>query len=220
MRRRLSKLLIISLIAGTVAATEKPKNSEGKRYLKHTFSAGAVGRAGVGAGVTQATNTPREWGQGAAGFGKRLGSGFGKHLVKSGIQYPLAKAFHEEFGYTRSHKKGFGPRLKYALTATIITRKTTTGKRTVSKSELGSAFGSGMVSRLWQPASTRTIGAGFASGGIAIGADAAGNVAREFWPERHPHKGKVVRGPRQGHERAKVETRHHPVTARMPSRHA
>src|SRR5579863_10087308 len=114
---RLVKIVIVSIILGSIAAgAEKPTQSEGKRYLRRTFSPAAVGNAGLGASVTQATNTPSEWGQGAAGFGKRMGSAFGKHLVKNGIQYPVGKLFHEEFGYRRSNKTGFGPRLKYALT--------------------------------------------------------------------------------------------------------
>ena len=191
---RLAKIFTISLMIGSLATgAEKKQPSEGKKYLKRTFSASAVGKAGLGAAITQGTNTPGEWGQGASGFAKRLGSAFGKHLVQRGIQYPVAKAFHEEFGYQRSDKTGFGPRLKHALFATVITHKTTNGKRTVAKGELAGAFGSGLVSRLWQPASTRTVGLGFVSGGITLGVDAGGNVLREFWPEiRHPHSHKRV----------------------------
>ena len=182
---RLAKMVIIFGILGSLA--NGAEQSEGKKYLKRTFSPAAAASAGLGASVTQATNTPSEWGQGAAGFGKRLGSAFGKHLVKSGIQYPVGKLFHEEFRYRRSNKTGFGPRLEYALTSTVITHKTTTGKPTVSKGELAGAVGSGMISRLWQPASTRTVGLGFVSAGVTVGVDAGGNVLREFWPEiRHP----------------------------------
>ena len=187
-------LLLIEGLATGAATTKRP--SEGKRYLKHSFSPGAFARPGLGAAVTQGTNTPSEWGQGASGYAKRFGSAFGKHLVKRGIQYPVAKMFHEELGYQRSNKKGFGPRLEHALTATVITHKTTTGKRTVAKGELAGAFGSGLISRAWQPASTRGLGLGVASGGITLGADAAGNVAREFWP-RH----------KRGHGSARREAR-------------
>ena len=203
---RLARVLVtLVTIGGLAAGAQKARRSEGKRYLRHTFSASAVGRAGLGAAVTQGTNTPGEWGQGAAGFGKRLGSGFGKHLVKSGIQYPVGKLFHEEFGYRRSNEHGVGRRLKYALTSTVITHKTTTGKRTVSKGELAGAFGSGMISRAWQPASTRTVGAGFASGGVALGMDAAGNVVREFWPEKqHPRAAKRVEAREKSARRSKT----------------
>lgn len=160
------------------------------------MSMGAVARASAGAGITQATNTPHEWGQGAAGFGKRLASAFGKHLVKVGIQYPVARLAHEELGYQRSDQTKFKLRLRHALIATVYTTKTTTGRKTISKSELAGAFGSGMISRLWQPASVRTVGYGFLSGGITLGVDAGSNVLREFWPDiRHKlHHGEPARG--------------------------
>jgi hypothetical protein len=142
----------------------------------------------MGAGVNQANNTPQEWGQGAKGFGKRFASSFAKHIVKKAIQYPVAKMFHEELSYRRSNKTGFRPRLTYALVGVVITHKTTTEKSTVAKGELAGAFGSGFISRLWQPASVRTVSAGFVSAGVTLGVDAAGNVIKEFWPEiRHPH---------------------------------
>ncbi len=208
---RLARILVTFMVAGCVAwGAEKGRQSEGRKYLKHTFSPAAAGRAGMGAAVTQATNTPSEWGQGAAGYGKRLGSAFGKHLVKRGIQYPVAKMFHEQLGYQRSRKRGFGPRLEHALTATVITHKTTTGKRTVSKGELAGAFGSGLISRAWQPASTRGVGSGVASGGITLGVDAAGNVVREFWPEiRHP----------RGHRRVEARERRSKIAAAQSHRH-
>jgi len=165
-----------------------PEASGDRTYWKHTFGATAVGRSALGAAVSQANNTPSEWGQGAAGFGKRLANSFAKHVLKKGIQYPVAKAFHEELSYHPSGKAGFRPRLTYALLGVVLTHKTTTGQRTVSKGELAGAFGSGFISRLWQPASVRTVSAAFGSAGLTLGVDAAGNVVREFWPEiRHPH---------------------------------
>ena len=182
------KIAFIGILAINLATAGQPvRQRERKNFVRHTFSLAAAGKSAMGAGITQATNTPSEWGQGAAGFAKRFGSAFGKHIVKNAIKYPAAKVFHEEFSYRPSDKTGFGPRLKYALTGTVITHKTTTGKPTLYKSELAGAFGSGLISRAWQPASTRSVSMGFASGGITLGVDAAGNVVREFWPEiRHP----------------------------------
>jgi hypothetical protein len=171
----------------TSTKTEE-RESPDKTYLKHTFGPAAVGRAAMGAGVDQATDTPSEWGTGAQGFGKRFASSFAKHIIKKGIQYPVAKLFHEELSYQRSDKTGFGPRLKYALTGVVTTHKTTDGSRTLAKGELAGAFGSGLISRAWQPASVRTVAAGFSSAGVTLGMDAAANVLKEFWPEiRHPH---------------------------------
>jgi hypothetical protein len=156
-----------------------------RRYLKRTFSPAAVARAGAAAAIGEARNSPHEWGRGIAGFEKRIGSAFGAHIVKNSIQYPVAYLRHEALGYQPSNERRFLPRLRYALESTVITHKTTTGKRTVAAGEISGLIGSGLISRLWQPASTHTIASGFSSAGIALGADAGMNVAREFWP-RHP----------------------------------
>jgi hypothetical protein len=145
--------------------------------------------AGAGAGVTQGTDTPAEWGQGAAGYGRRFASSFGKHIVSNIIRYPVAHFRHEELTYRPSGKHGFGPRLEYALLSVFITHKTTTGAKTVYTSQLAGAVGSGLISRLWQPASTRTVALGFSSAGTSMAVEMGIHVLREFWPDiRHPHR--------------------------------
>lgn len=190
---RIPKIATVGLLLAAVVRPAGPQQepSPDRVYWKHTFGPVAVGRSALGAGVSQINNTPSEWGQGVEGFAKRFGNSFAKHVLKKGIQYPVAKIFHEELSYKRSTKTGFGPRLKYALLGVVITHKTTTGKSTISKGELAGAFGSGFISRLWQPASVRTVSSAFGSAGLTLGVDAAGNVIREFWPEiRHPHRNK------------------------------
>jgi hypothetical protein len=188
---RLGGVIAAFLLAGAISAqtSEQPPQPTAAQYAKQAVGPTAVARAGLGAAVTQGTNTPSEWGQGAEGFGRRMGSAFAKHIVKKGIQFPIARLRHEALGYQRSDQPGFGPRLRHALLATVITHKTTTGKKTIAAGEISGAIGSGLISRLWQPASVRTLSAGFTSGGITLGADAGTNVLREFWPEiRHPHR--------------------------------
>jgi hypothetical protein len=159
------------------------------RFVKRTFGPASLIMAGAGAGVTQGTDTPAEWGQGAVGYGRRFASSFGKHIVSNIIRYPVAHFRHEELVYHPSGKHGFGPRVKYAMLSTFITHKTTTGASTVYTAELSGAVGSGLISRLWQPASTHTIAAGFSSAGTSLAVDMGIHVLREFWPEiRHPHR--------------------------------
>lgn len=195
--RSLAFVALVSVLSGVAVA--KPRTTSRHRdsshsptrheYVKQTFGPRSALSAGAGAGVAQFRNTPREWGQGGTGFGKRLASGFGKHVVNNTIRFGVASWRHEEVGYRPSGKSGFGPRMKHALVSTVVTRKTTTGKRTVASGEIAGAFGSGMISRAWQPASTRTVGAGLASGGATLGIDASTHVVREFWPEiRHPRR--------------------------------
>ena len=207
---RLGVASMAGFLAAAISAwaSEQPPQPSAAHYARQAVGPGAVARAGLGAAVTQATNTPSEWGQGAGGFGKRMGSAFAKHIVKKAIQFPIARLRHEALGYQRSDQTRFGPRLRHALLATVITHKTTTGKKTVAAGEISGAIGSGLISRLWQPASVRTLSAGFTSGGITLAVDAGSNVLREFWPEiRHPH--------RRRQEALSVRT---PESSRRPSR--
>ena len=182
-------IAISLLLAFTAPAAEKGTHPYRSRYVKDTFGKKAAIRTGASAGVQQLRNSPHEWGHGIGGFGKRVASGFGQHVVKNSIQYPIAAVRHEELGYRPSGKKGFGPRLGYALTSTVVTHKTTTGKKTVAAGRISGAIGSGFISRAWQPARLHTFSSGAASGGVMLGVDAGNNVVREFWPEiRHPRK--------------------------------
>ena len=171
------------LLLGTNRSTAETERSIGAKYVKHTFSKSSLIRSGAGAAIQQARNNPREWGRSPAGFGKRLASGLGEHAIKSTIEFGVATARHEELGYRPSGKQGFGPRLKYALMSTVVTRKTTTGKNTFASGRVSGAMGSGFISRLWMPARLRTISSGVATGGVLLSVDAGTHVAREFWPE-------------------------------------
>ena len=175
------------LLLGTNRSAAETERPAAARYVRHTFGKSSLIRSGAGAAIQQARNNPREWGRGGAGFGKRLASGFGEHAIKGTIEFGVATARHEELGYRPSGKQGFGPRLKYALMSTVVTRKTTTGKKTFASGRVSGAMGSGFVSRLWMPTRFHTISSGVATGGVLLSVDAGTHVAREFWPEiRHP----------------------------------
>ena len=188
-----SKQVILAIVfiflAGLAPAAEAPGKHRAahpyrRQYVKDTF--GKVPLAGVGAraAINHARNSPKQWGGGPAGFGKRLASGMGTHVVKNTIQFGVAAARHEDLQYHRSNEKKFGPRMRHALVSTVVTRKTTTGKKTVAAGRISGALGTGLISRAWQPAAMRTVGGGLATGGITLGASAGANVAREFWPRK------------------------------------
>ncbi len=186
-------LAALPKLAGADATQTSERVVPHESWVHHVFARpAAYVRTAAYAGIEQAKGDPEEWGGGMAGYAKRFGSVLGKHIVKSSIQYQVARLRDEELGYTPSGREGFRPRVTYALLSTVVTHKTTTGQRTVSTSEISAVVGSGLISRLWQPASLRTIGSGFGSAGISLGSDAGYNVVREFWPEiRHPHQAKA-----------------------------
>lgn len=190
-REILAVSLMLAAIGPSAIACEdsEPERPTKARFVKHTFSPGSVARAGGKAILGQALNSPEEWGGGVVGFAKRFGSAFAGHVVRNSIRYPVAYFRHEALDYRPSEKHGFGPRLIYALQSSVITHKTTTGRRTVASGAISGTIGSGLISRLWQPASAHTVASGFSSAGISLGADAGMNVVREFWPRRRKSQG-------------------------------
>src|SRR5215469_15170734 len=87
----------VSRVSGTVKPTQRKVENTAlswKSKCTDLWHGTTCNRSAV---INQADDTPHEWGQGAVGFGRRFASAFGKHIVHKSIQYPLAKAFHEQF---------------------------------------------------------------------------------------------------------------------------
>jgi hypothetical protein len=190
-------LLSISLTAFNLAAAstefshsrtvQHRKNDRLRAYGKRIAGREALTRAAGGALLGEAANAPHEWGRGPLGFAKRMGSGMAHYAVKDGIQRGVGAALHEEQNnYVRADKPGFGPKLKSAAENTFWVKHKNSNKRYPAIGRFSGDFGSGLVSRLWQPARLHTVSSGLATGGISLGADFGWNLAREYMPE---HKG-------------------------------
>ena len=132
-----------------------------------------------GGGWSRCARRPQEGGE-RRDLGSHVASGMGTHVIKNSIQYPVAALRHEDLRYHRSTSQGVAPRMKHALVSTVVTRKTTSGKKTVAAGRISGAMGSGVIASAWAPAAA----GGAATGGITLGAVAATNVAREFWPQK------------------------------------
>jgi len=164
-----------------------------KEYRRHIFSLGSFARSVGAATFGQLRNRPPEWGQGARGFIKRFGSSVGTRAIKETIQFGVGTSLHEDLHYYPSNRHGTWTRVEYAVKSTFVVPRTNGPGHTVALGRITGGFGSGLVSRIWQPASVAGIGAGFASGGISIGVDVGMNVAREFWPRKHAKAHKDVK---------------------------
>ncbi|MFN7997604.1 MAG: hypothetical protein U0Q18_28555 [Bryobacteraceae bacterium] len=178
--------LLLALIAVTVtvanAASIKQSHPYRKHWKKATFGKRALAGVGARAAGAQLTRHPRKWGGGAGGLGKRLGSGFAGHAVKTTVEHAVAAPLHEDLHYHRSTKRGFGHRMGHALASTVVTRNTKTGSRTPAVGKISGHAAAGAVTQ-----GVLHAGAGASTAGIGLGAEAGANVAREFWPRRHKH---------------------------------
>jgi hypothetical protein len=179
-------LIVVSLATADAAATNSRKSHPYRRHWKHeTVGKRALGGVVAGAGIGQLRGHPRNYGGGAAGFGKRVGAGFATNSVKTTVEHTVAARLHEDLHYHRSNKRGFGPRLGYALKSTVITRNTKTGKHRPAVGRVSGHAAAGAVSQ-----AALHAGSGAATAGVGLGAEAGANVAREFWPRK---KGKRKR---------------------------
>jgi hypothetical protein len=164
----------------TAAAYSRPTASE--RFA-------AFGREAIGpytiiktvavAGVLQAQNSPPDWGQGAKGFGDRVGSEYGRFLAETGSRYLIAAAFGQDAKYYRCACTGFGHRLGHALKASFTARAGDDGHYVFSPAPIAAPYVGGFTELAWYPARYGwKDGIRFGSYGVLY--SLGGNIAREF----------------------------------------
>jgi len=142
--------------------------------------------AAATAGISQAEDTPKEWGGGGEGYGKRVGNAYAQDFIRGTLEYGVSVALHEDNRYFASGQTGFFRRTKYAVVSTLLARHDN-GDQSFSFSRIGGAAGAAFISRAWQPRSITSAGDGAVSFGIFMGSDIGFNVFREFWPGRRRH---------------------------------
>lgn len=167
-----------------VAADADPLDWQGKLEFHVQNAYGPLATAGIAAyaGFLQEINSPPEWGQGAAGYGKRFASTMAWSGIHGTLAFGLDSTLHEDPRYYRSLSTGFWRRSAHALRGTLLTR-TDAGGETVSVWRIGSAYGAAYISNLWYPARLDTPREGFLDGTITLGFGMASNLASEFWPD-------------------------------------
>lgn len=183
-------IVCAAILIGRIGSAAPPDPWRWRDYRHKVLGPPAVARGVVGATWGQLRNRPHEWGQGAGGFFKRFGSGLAQHAVKETIELGVGAWDHENLHYQPSGLQGTWPRVEYAMKRTFIVPRTNQPGKTLALGRVSGNLGAGIVSRIWQPASTAGLGAGLASGGIGLGADVAFNVVREFWPRKPNASGK------------------------------
>jgi hypothetical protein len=123
-----------------------------RNYFFDTFGPYPIVGAAFTAGINQIYNTPPEWNQGAAGYGRRFGSDFGITVATTTTRYALAQAFREDTLYYRCECRGVFPRLGHAVISTFTGRRGADGHRVFSLSALVSPYAGTMTAvYAWYP---------------------------------------------------------------------
>jgi len=172
-------------MAGTEKATEFRPLTQKERtqiYFKTMVNPFGYGKAAFSAGVDQWKDKPEEWEQGASGYGKRFANILGQYSIQRTVTYGLSSFLHEDNRYFNSGKKGFWPRVGYALCSAVLARHDD-GSRNISISQLSGVAAGAFVARLWLPPSQNSAKDGAVSFGITMGSNAAFSIVKEFIPD-------------------------------------
>jgi len=149
-------------------------------YLLDTLGPYPITIAAGIAGINQLDNSPPEWGQGAEGYGKRLGSNFGIEAIGTTTKFALAEVFREDALYYRCECTGVMHRLGHAVLSTVTARHGRDGHRAFSFSGLVSPYvGATVAVYGWYPDRYGAKDA-LRMGNYTLLAYVGGNIALEF----------------------------------------
>ena len=132
------------------------------------------------AGIQQATNAFSGYGQGAQGYGKRLGAAYADSVTNTFIGGAILPSLFKQD--PRYFYKGTGTRRArffYAIASSVIC-KGDNGHWQANYSELLGSLAAGGISNLYYPAADRETTVTFENTLIAIGSTAASNLLQEF----------------------------------------
>lgn len=140
-------------IASSAPASPAPSSGQQqfRRYLIDAFGPLGWLRAATSAGVAQANDEPPEWRQGAKGYGRRVGSKFGQHVIQETVVYGLSAPLGQDPAYYKCDCSGFGPRLGHAIVSSF-TALNRDEKRVFSVPRIIGPFAAGQVAANgWYP---------------------------------------------------------------------
>jgi hypothetical protein len=173
-------LLMLSIAVGAHAQISSRERLDW--YWSQAYGPTAWVRAGFAAGLSHLSNSPEEWEQGAAGYGRRFASRFGQNMVEDTIVLGAGWALAEDPRYKRQPDLPAGRRVWHALRSTLVWRADD-GRLRPAIASVGGVYGGAMISMAWHPDRFRATGDGVRIANIRMASTAGLNLVREFWPE-------------------------------------
>ena len=149
-------------------------------YLFDAFGPYPIVGAALAAGISQASDSPPEWRQGAQGYGERFASDFGIAAISTTTRYALSEAFGQDAMYYRCRCTGVFPRLRHAVFSTLTARRGEDGHRVFSVPALVAPYVGTMTAVYgWYPSRYGAMDA-LRLGNYNLLAYVGANIALEF----------------------------------------
>ena len=143
--------------------------------------------AALNAGYDQATDGFPEYGQGAAGFGKRFGAAYADSFDGTILGNALLPVLlKEDPRYFRRGTGTFKSRLFYSLSTTVWCKRDQGGWGPNYANVLGN-LAAGGIANLYYPSSDRGAGLTFERGFVVTAEGALGGLSNEFLPDLTRH---------------------------------
>ena len=135
------------------------------------------------AGIAQANNSPKSWGQGWGAYGKRFGSSFADNSIGTYMTVAVFPSIlKEDPRYYQMGKGGFKKRAWHGVERLFVTRTDSGYDRFNYSESVGNAVAAG-ISNIYHPAEDRTLNRNLATFGLLIMWDGLSNEMKEFWPD-------------------------------------
>jgi hypothetical protein len=174
-----------SLVFPDLATVRGPLSSWEKFKLaaNDSVALSTVGAALVGGAYGQAIDSPSGYGQGASGYGKRVGSGMARSASDNLFgTFLLASILHEDPRFYVKRDLSFKQAVKYGAVRLVLTRSDS-GRPVVNYAGLlGPLAGEALANTYW-PEQNRGVGSILVRYTSDLGWRFGGNLLRQYWPQ-------------------------------------
>src|SRR5580700_11973603 len=136
-----------------------------KLYLRQTYTTpGIYVKTALFSVHDQVNETEPDWGDGASGFGKRLGSLHARNIIQNSLASLGNAAVGFEPRYDRCRCEGAWPRIRHAVVRNFITYGGTDDKAIRPQiMSYAAAFGAGVTVASWEPDNPSVLIKGYQS---------------------------------------------------------
>ena len=166
-------------------ATSREPLSSGEKFklsVSNTLSPFSIGGSLLGAGISQATDSYPDYGQGAEGFGKRFGSSMGRSASRQFFgTFVFASMLHQDPRYFPIKDATLRESIRHALRRIVIT-PTDSGREAPNYSGLMGSLAAEILANTYLPDDDRTAGKTFERLGKGVAIRAGTNILKEYWP--------------------------------------
>lgn len=155
---------------------------KGALYTDRTFSIRTLLGTSYAAGLAQWSKSPREWGSGISGYGRRYAAAFGAGFIRHTTEFGVGALLHEDPRFEPSIHDGFAARSAEALHNTVFVRTDDGGHR-LAWSRAAASLATGFAVNSWEPRRLHSTHHALMLSLAGIASYGTGNLMREFTPD-------------------------------------